>query len=45
MKAKYQALRTAGKPAKVAITAIMRKLAILANVLLQENRHWMPKMA
>jgi transposase len=45
MKAKYQALRTAGKPAKVAITAIMRKLAILANVLLQENRHWIPKMA
>jgi len=45
MKAKYQALVAAGKPPKVAITAIMRKLAILANALLRERRTWMPKTA
>jgi transposase len=30
MRAKYQTLIKAGKPAKVAITAVMRKLIILA---------------
>lgn len=45
MKAKYQAMRAAGKPPKVAITAVMRKLAILANVLLREQRNWTPKAA
>jgi len=45
MKAKYQAMRAAGKPPKVAITAVMRKLAILANVLLREQRRWTPKAA
>ena len=45
MKAKYQALIAAGKPPKVAITAIMRKLTILANVLLRDQRTWTPKMA
>ena len=32
LKAKYQQLVDAGKPAKIAITAVMRKLVILANV-------------
>ena len=45
MNAKYQALLTAGKPPKVALTAIMRKLAILANALPRENHAWMPKAA
>lgn len=45
MKAKYQALITAGKPPKLAITAIMRKLAILANAPLREKRNWTPKAA
>jgi len=45
MKAKYQALLAAGKPPKVAITAVMRKLTILANVLLREHRNWTPKAA
>ena len=45
MKAKYQAMRAAGKPPKVAITAVMRKLAILANVLLRQQRNWAPKAA
>ena len=43
LKAKYQALLGAGKPAKVALTAIMRKLVILANALLRDQRHWTPK--
>ena len=38
LRAKYTALRDAGKPAKVAITAVMRKLIILANVLVQQDR-------
>lgn len=45
MKAKYQAMTAAGKPAKVAITTIMRKLIILANALLRANRPWTQKMA
>jgi transposase len=40
LKAKYLALRAAGKPAKVAIVAIMRKLVIIANALLRDNRKW-----
>lgn len=38
--AKYTAMTTAGKPAKVAITAIMRKIIITANALLRDNRKW-----
>ena len=45
MKTKYQALVAAGKPPKVAITAVMRKLLILANALLREHRNWTPKSA
>lgn len=45
MKAKYQPLVAAEKPPKVAITAVMRKLIILANALLRANRHWTQKMA
>jgi transposase len=32
----------AGKPAKVAIVAIMRKLLILANALIRDRRKWAP---
>jgi transposase len=45
MKAKYQALTNAGKPPKVAITAVMRKLITLANALLKAKRAWSPKLA
>jgi transposase len=45
MKAKYQALIAAGKPAKVALTAIMRKLLILANALIRDGRLWAQKLA
>lgn len=36
----YRTLRSAGKPAKVAITAVMRKLLILANALIRDDRKW-----
>jgi transposase len=45
LKARYQALRKAGKPAKVAITALMRKLIELANTLVKADRLWLPKPA
>jgi transposase len=45
LKAKYKQLTNAGKPAKVALTAIMRKLIIMANVLLRDNRNWTPERA
>ena len=37
LKAKYQALLQAGKPPKLAITVIMRKLLLLANALLRDR--------
>jgi len=43
LKAKYEALRAAGKPAKVAIVAIMRKLIETANALVKADRVWVPK--
>jgi transposase len=45
LKAQYLALRAAGKPAKVAIVAIMRKLVVTANALLRDNRKWTHKAA
>ncbi|WP_342755614.1 MULTISPECIES: transposase, partial [unclassified Acetobacter] len=40
---KYQQLVNAGKAKKVAITAVMRRIIILANTLLREGRDWQPK--
>lgn len=45
LKAKYAAMITAGKPAKVAITALMRKLVVLANALLRKDRKWLKTIA
>ena len=45
MKATYDRLRAAGKPAKLALTAVMRKLIVLANALLKANRTWTSKPA
>jgi transposase len=45
LKAKYRQLVAAGKPAKVAIAAIMRKLIVLANALLKANRPWQARFA
>lgn len=42
LKAKYQQLKAAGKASKVAITAIMRKLIVLANALVRDGRKWTP---
>lgn len=36
----YKRLRDAGKKAKVALTAVMRKLIVLANTLIKEDRPW-----
>ena len=38
LKARYDQLQAAGKAPKVAITAIMRKLVVLANALLRDGR-------
>lgn len=40
LRAKYRKLIAAGKPAKIAITAIMRNLIVLANALLRDQRKW-----
>jgi len=45
LKAKYEHLRSAGKPAKVAIVAIMRKLIETANALVKADRLWAKKPA
>ena len=42
LKRKYEALVTRGKPPKVALTAVMRKLLVLANALVQQDRIWTP---
>jgi transposase len=42
MKSKYQAFLAAGKPPNVALTAIMRKLIILAHALIRDGRMWSP---
>jgi transposase len=36
----YQRLRAAGKPAKVALTAVARKLLVLLNAILRDARPW-----
>ncbi|MEM8820436.1 MAG: IS110 family transposase, partial [Pseudomonadota bacterium] len=36
----FQRLTAKGKPAKRALTAVMRKLIILAKALLQDQRSW-----
>ena len=43
LKAKYTQLREVGKPAKVAIVAIMRKLLETANALVKADRTWTRK--
>jgi len=42
MKAYYQRMIAAGKPAKLAIIAVARKLAVLANALVSQDRTWLP---
>ena len=45
LKRSYDALIAAGKPAKVAITAVMRKIIVLANALLRDDRCWTKSIA
>lgn len=45
LKAKYRQLIFAGKPAKIAITAVMRKLIVTANALLKADRLWVKSLA
>ncbi len=40
---KYRDLIGRGKPPKVALVAVMRKLLLLANALLRQNRLWTPR--
>jgi len=42
MKAFFNRLTASGKPAKLAIIAVARKLVVLANILISENRKWQP---
>ena len=44
IKAFYQRLIKAGKIAKVALTACMRKLLTILNAMLKHNRHWDPQL-
>lgn len=43
LKAKYLQLREAGKPAKIALVALMRKLIEIANALVKADRLWAEK--
>ncbi len=40
LKAKYDDLIKRGKPAKIALTAIMRNIIVIANALIRDNRLW-----
>jgi transposase len=42
MRAFYQRLRADGKPAKAALIAVARKLVVLANTLISNDRMWQP---
>ncbi len=41
LRAFYERLRAAGKPRKVALTACMRKLLVIANAMVRSNTRWM----
>ena len=41
----YDRLVAAGKPKKLALVAAMRKLLVLANVLVTQDRPWEPRPA
>ena len=45
LNAAYKLLIDAGKPAKVAIVALMRRLVVLANALLRKRKTWTPELA
>jgi transposase len=45
LKAFYARLRGAGKPAKVALVACMRKLLVIVNAMVRDGRPWSPVQA
>jgi transposase len=45
LKSVYQNLTAIGKPAKIALVAVMRRMVILANALLRKQSHWTPNPA
>ena len=45
LKKKYQALKAAGKPPKVALVACMRTLLTILNVMVRNGEKWNPKYA
>ena len=45
LRARFNTMIAAGKPAKVAITALMRRLVVLANALLRDDRTWAESIA
>jgi transposase len=44
LKVFYQRLRAAGKPAKVALVACMRKLLTIINSMIRQRQRWNPKL-
>jgi transposase len=44
VKAFADRLKTAGKPFKLIVTACMRKLLAIINVMVKTNQHWNPKL-
>ncbi len=44
LRTKYDRLKAAGKAPKLAITAVMRNLIVLANALLRDGRKWNPSL-
>jgi transposase len=45
LRATYDRLVVAGKPKKLALVVVMRKLIVLANALLRDGRNWAPHTA
>ena len=43
LKSEYAAMRLAGKPAKVALIALARKLLIVLSSMIRDKRPWVPK--
>jgi transposase len=44
LKAFADRLRQTGRPAKVILTACMRKLLVILNTMVQTSSHWKPQL-
>jgi transposase len=45
LKSVYENLTAIGKPAKISLVAVMRRMVILASALLRKQSHWRPNAA